>query len=343
MPKTVLTGLRANGELTLGNYLGAILPMVQTLQNLEEGDKFFLFVPDLHSFTTPIDHTQLYRNSLNNIKIYLASGVDSNRENVFLYRQSHIPAHSELAWILSCFTYYGELQRMIQFKEKSSQQGQNVSVGLFTYPILMAADILLYGADYVPVGEDQRQHLELARDLAIRFNNKFGEIFVVPQVWQKQLEFAKRVEGTKIYSLTDPTKKMSKSINDPKGTILLTDKPLDAAKKIMSAATDNLASINWDWNNQPGITNLLQIYALLKNISTHEAVKIWKGQTQYSNLKKETAELVVEFLTNLQARVSKITDAQAEDILQKGEINATKIAKQTLLKVQKAVGVVKSQ
>jgi tryptophanyl-tRNA synthetase (EC 6.1.1.2) len=271
----------------------------------------------------------------------LASGVDYSKDNVFLYRQSQIPAHSELAWILSCFGYYGELQRMIQFKEKAKQQRQNVSVGLFTYPILMAADILLYNADYVPVGEDQKQHLELTRDLAIRFNNKFGDVFVVPKPWSEQLEFTKRTEGVKIYSLTDPTKKMSKSITDPKGTILLTDDPELAAKKILSATTDALGQINWDWDKQPGITNLLQIYSLLKGISKEETIAMWQGQTQYKNFKQEVADLVQTFLMNLQAKFAQISDSEAEAILNQGASKAAIIAKQTLTKVQKVVGLVR--
>ena len=338
MPKTILTGLRSNGQLTLGNYLGAILPMVQLQNKLDAGDRFFLFIPDLHSFTTPIKHEELYANTLRNVKIYLASGAEASREGLFLYRQSRIPAHSELTWILSCFAYYGEIQRMIQFKEKSKQQGQNVSVGLFSYPILMAADILLYGADYVPVGEDQKQHLELARDLAIRLNNKFGELFVEPKPWKEQLEFANRSEGVKIRSLSDPDKKMSKSVEDPKGTITLADEPKAAAKKVMSATTDSLEEINWDWANQPGITNLLQIYALFSNQSQDQAIQTWQGQTTYGGLKKEVANLIEKFLIDLQAKVDAISDAEAENILRTGEEEAEEIAKETLSKAQKAVG-----
>lgn len=339
MSKNILTGLRSNAQLTLGNYLGAILPMVQLQDKLEDNDKLFLFIPDLHSFVTPIENTELYENSLRNVKLYLASGVDARRQNVFLYRQSFIPAHSELTWILSCFSYYGELGRMIQFKEKSVQQGKNVSVGLYSYPILMAADILLYGADYVPVGEDQKQHLELTRDLAIRFNNKFGSTFVEPKDWAKQLEFSNRSEGAKVRSLSDPTKKMSKSVEDPKGTILLSDEPKVAAKKIMSATTDSFGSINWDWEKQPGVTNLLQIYALLSGISKVEAVKVWQGQTTYGELKKAVAVLVEEFLVEFQTKVNQISDEEAEATLRHGEQKASIIAKRTLLKAQQAVGV----
>lgn len=340
MPKTILTGLRSNAELTLGNYLGAILPMVQLQNTLDSDDRLFLFVPDLHSLVTPIDNQKLYSNTLNNIKFYLASGVDVNRDNVYLYRQSFIPAHSELAWLLSCHTYYGELQRMVQFKEKSAQQGRaNISTGLFNYPVLMAADILLYGADYVPVGADQEQHLELTRDLAIRFNHKFGEIFVVPKPWLEQLQFANRSEGVKIRSLSNPTKKMSKSVDDPKGTILLSDEPAAAAKKVLSATTDSLASINWDWDKQPGITNLLQIYTLLSGQTKTEVLQTWQGQTQYGSLKTAVADLVAQFLTELQAKANQIADSQVESLLQQEEIKASAIAQVTLLKVQKAVGI----
>ncbi len=338
MSKTILTGLRSNGQLTLGNYLGAILPMTQSQQRLQAGDKFFLFIPNLHSFITPIDHAELYANTLRNVKIYLASGVNPNRENIFLYRQSHIPAHSELTWILSCFTYHGEMGRMIQFKEKSIQQGQNVSVGLFSYPILMAADILLYHADYIPVGEDQKQHLELSRDLAIRFNNKFGEIFTVPKVWKEQLEFSNRAEGVKVRSLFEPSKKMSKSVQDPKGTILLSDEPEAAAKKIMSATTDSIGQINWDWEKQPGITNLLQIYSFLAKVSKEETMQVWQGQTSYGELKKSVALLVHSFLQEFQAKIEEISDEQAELILSQGENQAQEIAGATLLKVQQVVG-----
>ena len=340
---TILTGLRANSNLHLGNYIGAILPMVELQKNLKADDQFFMFVPDLHSFTTPIDHGRLYQNSLENIQIYLAAGIDPNLSNTYLYRQSQIPAHSELTWILSCFTYFGEMGRMIQFKEKSTKQGQSVGVGLFSYPILMAADILLYGAEYVPLGEDQKQHLELARDIAVRVNGKFADQFPmgllkVPKTWDKQLEFSNRSESVKIRSLSNPAEKMSKSVTDPKGTILLIDSPSDAAKKVMTAQTDNEANIQWNWETQPGITNLLQLHALLSGGSLDDTKKAWVGQTRYGELKKEVAGLVEKFFSEFQENLAKISLEEVEKILEKDELEANKIANQTLYKVQQAVG-----
>lgn len=228
----VLTGLRANANFHIGNYLGAILPMIK-LQKKHAGEyQVNMFVPDLHSFTTPIDHGKLYQNTMNNLKVFVAAGLDIDNKDTYIYRQSYIPAHSELAWILDCFTYFGEASRMIEFKEKSNRAGSDtVSVGQLNYPVLMAADILLYGAKYIPLGDDQKQHLELTRDLAIRLNNKFEkDLFVVPEEWKKQLAFTDR-NSVRIRSLRNPDKKMSKSIEDPAGTIALTDKPEDAAKR----------------------------------------------------------------------------------------------------------------
>ncbi len=340
MSKTILTGLQATGKIHLGNYLGALLPMVKKQETLEKNDKLFFFVPDLHSFTTPIEHHTFYNRILENVRIYLAAGINPNLSNVVLYRQSHIPAHSELAWILSCFSYFGEMQKMTQFKDKSRHKGENVSVGLFTYPILMAADILLYKANYIPLGDDQKQHLELTRDLAIRFNHKFEkDIFTVPENWAKQLEFMNLKEGVRIRSLQQPERKMSKSVEDPKGTILLEDEPAAAGKKIMSAVTDNLESINWDWEKQPGITNLLQILALLSGKTNEEVAKQWAGQSQYGPFKKEVAKVVEEFLTNFQSKLNKVKIAEVEAVLKKGEAELNILAKETLLEVQKAVGV----
>ncbi len=338
MSYRILTGLQANSTLHIGNYLGGILPMVELQKNVQQGGEMFMFVPNLHSFTLPINHASLYKQTLDNVRYYVAAGLDPLHDSTYLYRQSMIPAHSELAWILSCFAYMGEMNRMTQFKEKSDRH-ENVSVGLFTYPILMAADILLYGAQYVPVGDDQKQHLELARDIAIRMNNRFEqELFVVPKAWKDQLEFRDQSEGIRIRSLTNPEKKMSKSVSDPKGTILLTDLPDLAAKKIMSATTDNKASIRWDWANQPGVTNLLQLNYLLGGKSKQEVVNKWTGETMYGSLKKETAELVSDFLTQLQAKTSQLSDNQIEEYLAKGEQQAEAIANNRLNSVQSVLG-----
>lgn len=340
--KKILTGIRANSNLHLGNYLGAILPMIKTQKELSQNDQLFFFIPDLHSFTTAVDHSQLYDLVIENVRNYVAAGLDYTKSNTIIYRQSHVSAHSELTWILSCFTYFGEMGRMIQFKEKSTGKNETVSVGLFTYPILQAADILLYNAEYVPVGEDQRQHLEIARDLAIRFNHKFEQdIFILPKPWKDQMEFFKLDEGIRIRSLQNPEAKMSKSVSDPKGTILLKDDPKLAAKKIMSAVTDTIGVINWDWEMQPGITNLLQILSLLKNISHQEIILTWTGKTSYGDLKKEVAGAVEEFLTSFQDNLNKFSVNEAEEVLVKGEQIANEIANETLYKAQKAVGLVR--
>jgi tryptophanyl-tRNA synthetase len=340
--KTILTGLQANSTFHIGNYVGAILPMLTAQKKLNEEDKFLMFVPDLHSFTLPIDHEIFYQQILDNVKVYLAAGINPNKSNTILYRQSFISAHSELAWILSCFSHFGEMSRMTQFKDKS-EKNDVVTIGLFTYPILMAADILLYGAQYIPLGDDQKQHIEIARDIAIRMNNKFemqasDGLFALPKPWKEQLEFMGVDEGIRIRSLSNPEKKMSKSVIDPKGTILLTDTPQEAAKKIMSAQTDNLAKINWDWQNQPGITNLLQLYYLFGTESKAETIAIWTGQSQYGDLKKEVAGRITLFLQEIQDKLSKIHDEDVESVLARGEVEATKIANNTLTRVQKVLG-----
>ncbi len=333
----ILTGLRANAEFHLGNFLGAILPMVN-LQKLHAGQyQVNMFVPDLHSFTTPIDHGKLYQNTLDNLKVFVAAGLGINNPDTFIYRQSYIPAHSELTWILDCFAYFGETSRMIEFKEKSDRHDQ-VSVGLFNYPVLMAADILLYGAKYVPVGEDQRQHVEFTRDLAIRMNNKFGDLFVVPEGNAKQAEFAGLSEPVRIRSLRSPDKKMSKSVDDPAGTITLSDKPDDAAKKVMSATTDSESMIRVDWDKKPGITNLLQISALLDGVSIADAARPWEGKGSYGDLKTKVADQVKTFLTELQVKLANVDETSLMQKLQSDEKAMSEIADNTLLKVQKAVG-----
>jgi tryptophanyl-tRNA synthetase len=343
MSSIILTGVRVNSVPHLGNYIGGFLPMIKLLNELPAEDQFLYFIPDLHSFTTPVDFELLKPNMYFNLKTLIAGGFDVHKANVTMYRQSRVSAHSELAWILSCFAYFGETSKMTQFKDKSRDKGESVSVGLFTYPILMAADILLYGANYVPVGDDQTQHLEFARDLAIRFNNKFKDIypegvFVVPKPMLEQNLFAGRTEGVRIRSLQNPTVKMSKSVNDPRGTILMTDYLDEVKKKVMTAETDSLAEINWDWQRQPGITNLLQIEAYLNNQTKDEILAIWQGKRQYGELKKAVAESVVSFMTGFKERFDNISDAEIDALLLKGEEKANLITKQTLYKAQKCLG-----
>lgn len=336
--EVILTGIRSNEEPTLGNYLGAFVPMVQLQQHYAGRYQLNMFVPDLHSFTTPIDHTTLYENTLTNLKYFIAAGLDITDEHTFLYRQSFIPAHSELTWILDCFTGFGEMSRMTQFKEKSADNNSNVTVGLFNYPVLMAADILLYNARWVPVGEDQFQHLEITRDIALRMNHKFGELFTVPEPTAKQTAFIQRDTGLRIRSLTNPEKKMSKSSNDQKSKINLADTPAQARKKIMAATTDSLGVINFDWQHQPGITNLLQLLAILTNRPQAEVNAEWVGQTQYGPLKRAVAEAVAAFLTDFQARLAGISDETLLATLERSERAMNEVANTTLLRVQKAVG-----
>ncbi|MBI5906813.1 tryptophan--tRNA ligase [Candidatus Saccharibacteria bacterium] len=335
--EVILTGLRSNSELHLGNYLGAIMPMVDMQKKHAGQYQLNMFIPDLHSFTTPIDHGKLYEQTLKNLKVFVAAGLDINQPDTYIYRQSYISAHSELTWIFDCFAYFGELSRMTEFKDKSSRQ-ENISVGLFNYPVLMAADILLYGAKWVPVGEDQRQHVEFARELANRLNNRFKNLFVIPEDNAKQTEFAGRSEPVRVRSLRNPDKKMSKSVEDPAGTIMLSDNPDEAAKKVMSATTDSLGSVNYDWEKQPGITNLLQVLALLSNKSQNEINSQWQAKSSYTELKSAVADVVKAFLSDLQAKLSQVDEQALTDKLETDEAAMSKVANATLLKVQQAVG-----
>lgn len=338
MKDVILTGIRSNEEPTLGNYLGSFVPMIE-MQRKHAGDyQINMFVPDLHSFTTPIDHNSLYANTLKNLKYYIAAGLDIDNESTFIYRQSFIPAHSEMTWILDCFTYVGEMSRMTQFKDKSSDNNTSVTMGLMNYPVLMAADILLYNARWVPVGEDQFQHLEIARDIAMRFNNKFGEVLVVPETTAKQQEFINRDSGLRIRSLTDPTKKMSKSSSDDKSKINLNDTPEQARKKIMSATTDSVGEIHFDWQSQPGITNLLQLLSLLSGTPQHAVNTTWEGQTKYGALKTAVADQAALFLDDFSAKYQQLTDEKLLEVMTSHELAMAQVANQTLHRAQVAVG-----
>ena len=339
MKDVILTGLRANERLHIGNYLGAILPMANLQKKYAGAYQMNMFIPDLHSFTTPIDHGKLYQNSIDNVKVFVAAGIDINNPDTYIYRQSYIPAHSELTWILDCFTGVGEIERMTEFKDKSVRVGTDrVTAGLFNYPVLMAADILLYNAKYIPVGEDQRQHLEFARDIALRMNNKFGELFTVPEPTTKQVEFSGRSNPVRIRSLRSPDKKMSKSIEDPAGTILLKDSLEEATKKVMGATTDSVGVINFDIKKQPGITNLLQILALLTNKLQTEVNNQWKGKSNYGELKSAVSEAVGGFLADFQGKYTQVDESALIAKLEASEKAMNKVANQTLAKVQKVVG-----
>ena len=338
MKEVILTGIRSNEEPTIGNYLGSFLPMIDLQRRFGDQYQINMFVPDLHSFTTPINHDTLFANTLHNLKYFIAAGLDVDDPNTFIYRQSYIPAHSELTWILDCFTYVGEMSRMTQFKDKSSEHSASVTMGLMNYPVLMAADILLYNAKYVPVGEDQFQHLEITRDIAERFNNKFGEVFTIPEATSKQTEFINRQSGLRIRSLTDPTKKMSKSSDDQKSKINLSDTPEQAYKKIMSATTDSVGVVSFDWESQPGVTNLLQLLSLTSGLDQETVNAQWTNQTQYGPLKQAVAQSVFDFLANFRSRYDEISDDKLLGVLANSEREMSTIANQTLLRAQQAVG-----
>ena len=322
--KRILTGLKPSGELTLGSLIGCINQMVK----LQEEYDSFMFVPDMHAITVKQDPKMLRERIRKNVALYLACGVDPDKNTIYL--QSENLYHANLSWVLECTTYLGEASRMTQYKDKSSK-GENVTVGLFTYPILMAADILLYDADYVPVGIDQKQHVELARDIALRFNKTYGDTFKMPEPMMSEV-------GVKIMDLQEPTKKMSKSDETYKGVILLLDDEKTIRKKIMSAVTDSDNKIYYDKDNKPGVSNLLTIYSSLKNISIEEAEDYFKDYN-YGNFKKEVADLVVSVLSNIQTKYNEIINGTIlDDILDKGREKTCEIAKEKTLDVFRKVG-----
>lgn len=333
--KTILTGIRANSELTLGNYLGALLPMVRLANKHSRDMNVNIFVPDLHSIIVDIDG-DLRANIVRTIKYYLAAGLEVN-ENVHIYRQSYVPAHSELCWILNCTATMGETSRMTQYKEKSEGR-ESCNVGIFDYPVLMAADILLYSAEYVPIGEDQFQHIELTRNLATRFNNKYGEIFVIPAKTADQVKFMGISDGVRIRDLLNPEKKMSKSTLAENSKIMLDDTPEKAMKKIMSATTDSLGKVKFDMFNQPGISNLLTIEALVTDTPLQDVISTWAGETRYGELKKKVGSSVSQMLAEFQARLAEISDEQVYGLFELGEIYANEVADEKLSEVQQAVG-----
>ncbi|NCU38583.1 tryptophan--tRNA ligase [Candidatus Saccharibacteria bacterium] len=332
----ILTGIRANNDLTIGNYFGAMLPIVDMAKSHSNDYQVNMFIPDLHSFTTPIDHSQLHEQILHNALVFAAIGLPLNN-NIHLYRQSYISAHSELTWILSCFTGFGQMERMTQFKDKSAGQNE-VSVGLYSYPILMAADILLYNATYVPVGDDQTQHLEYTRDIAERMNSRFGQLFTVPEPVAKQHEFFGKDQGLRIMDLQTPTKKMSKSDDSGKGVIFLGENPDISATKVMGAATDSLANIAYDRANQPGITNLIDILALLRGVPVSAIVAEFGGGERYGDFKRVVANELKEFLVDFQTKLAAVDKTAIHAKLESSEAMMREQANATLLRVQQAVG-----
>lgn len=322
--KKMLTGLKPSGELTLGSLIGGIRQSIDYQNDYES----FMFVPDMHAITVRQDPKVLRERIRKNVALYIASGIDPDKNIIYL--QSENLYHANLSWILECTTNMGEASRMTQYKDKTSK-GENVSVGLFTYPILMAADILLYDADYVPTGIDQKQHVELARDIATRFNNIYGETFKIPEPKIPEL-------GSKIMDLQEPTKKMSKSDETYKGVILLLDDEKTVRKKIMSAVTDSDNKVYYDKENKPGISNLLTIYSSLKNINIGDAEEHFKDYN-YGNLKREVADAIVEVLTDIQKKYNDLINSDEIDkILDHGREVTNKIAKEKMEEVFSKVG-----
>ncbi|MBV9960211.1 MAG: tryptophan--tRNA ligase [Acidobacteria bacterium] len=323
MPKRIFSGAQPTNQLHLGNYLGALRNWVELQHEYES----LFCVVNLHAHTIQQDPKVLAEKTRELARIYLAVGIDPQVSTIFV--QSDVPAHAELAWLLNCVTRMSELDRMTQFKEKGRKQRENTSVGLFDYPVLMAADILLYQTDLVPVGEDQKQHLELTRDLAIRFNRDFGETFRVPD------PFIPKV-GARIMSLHDPTKKMSKSDENPNSSILLLDDADAVRRKFKRAVTDSGTEIRFD-PARPAITNLLTIYQLLTK-QTPEEIEAHFADKGYGHLKAELADVTIDFLTPFQARVHGISDEELDAILNSGSERARALARPTLDAAQAHMG-----
>ncbi|NLA59276.1 MAG: tryptophan--tRNA ligase [Firmicutes bacterium] len=327
MVKRVFSGVQPSGALTIGNYFGALRNFVK----LQHEAECFFCVVNLHALTVPQDPKELYQRTLDVAKLFVASGIDPEKATIFV--QSHVPAHSEMSWLLECTTYVGELRRMTQYKDKSSK-GEVVTSGLFTYPVLMAADILLYQTDEVPVGEDQKQHLELARDIALRVNNRFDEeIFKVPEPY-----IPPKAAGGRIMNLQNPLEKMSKSAENPRGNIALLDPPDVIRQKIRSAVTDSGREIYYDEENKPAISNLMVIYSLCSGKSLEEIRDEYAG-SGYGQFKKDLAELVIETLRPIQIRFEELSrPGVIEEILAQGKKKAEPIAQATLERFQRKLG-----
>lgn len=322
--KRVLSGMQSSGQLTIGNYIGALRNFVK----LQELHRCYFMVVDMHAITVPQDPAALREQTESIASLYIAAGLDPNKASVFL--QSHVHAHAELGWIMTTLTHMGELERMTQFKDKSEGK-ESVGAGLFTYPSLMAADILLYNADLIPVGDDQKQHLELTRDLANRFNNRFGDMFVMPQPYMPEV-------GARIMSLDDASKKMSKSSPNAGSFIAMLDEPDVIRKKLSRAVTDSGREVKYDPQNKPEVSNLMSIYSHFADMSLVEIESKYEG-LGYGPFKKELAEHIVSVLEPIQQRYREIrSSGEIFDILKKGAEEAAEVADQTLLEVKKRMG-----
>ena len=324
--KVIFSGMQPSGIITLGNYLGAL----KNWTNLQDEYNCLYCIVDMHAITVRQDPAVLRKNARELMMLYIAAGLDPEK-NV-IYMQSHVSAHAELAWILNCFTYMGELSRMTQFKDKSQKHSDNINAGLFTYPALMAADILLYQADLVPVGIDQRQHLELTRDIAIRFNNLYGDTFKVPEAYIPKV-------GAKIMSLQDPTKKMSKSDTDVNASISIIDDTDTIIRKFKRAVTDSETEVRFDEENKPGVSNLMTIYGAITGQTMEQVTNEFAGKG-YGDFKVKVGEAVAEELKPLQNRFKELSSDKAyiDGVIKKNAETASYLATKTLRKVQKKVG-----
>ncbi|MBU3812251.1 MAG: tryptophan--tRNA ligase [Candidatus Niameybacter stercoravium] len=324
--KVIFSGMQPSGVITLGNYLGAL----KNWTNLQDEYNCLYCIVDMHAITVRQDPATLRKNARNLLMQYIAAGLDPEK-NV-IYYQSHVSAHAELAWILNCYTYMGELSRMTQFKEKSSKHGENINAGLFTYPTLMAADILLFQTDLVPVGADQKQHLELARDIATRFNGLYGDTFKVPEPYIGKV-------GARVMSLQEPTSKMSKSDEDANASIYLMDDPDAIMRKFKRAVTDSDACVRFDQEAKPGISNLMSIYGAITGQTMEQIQAEFEGKG-YGDFKMRVGEAVVEELRPLQVRFKELSSDKTyiDSIIKKNAETANYLATKTLRKVQKKVG-----
>ena len=323
--KRIFSGIQPSGSLTLGNYIGALKNWVKLQKEYES----YYCIVDMHAITVDKEPKDLRKNTLEVLANYLAAGLDPDKNTLFI--QSHVSEHAELAWVLNCFTYFGELSRMTQFKDKSQKNSSNINTGLFDYPVLMASDILLYQTDLVPVGEDQRQHLELSRDIAQRFNNRYSPTFKVPE------PFIPKV-GAKIMSLQEPESKMSKSDENENGYILLNDSADKVMKKFKRAVTDSVGEVNYS-DKQPGIKNLITINSTLSNRSVEDILNEYSGKG-YADLKNDTAEVVIEVLRPIREESERLVKDKTflEKIYREGAEKARYTAMKTLRKVHKKVG-----
>jgi tryptophanyl-tRNA synthetase len=325
----VFSGVQPSGVLTLGNYLGAIKHFV----DYQEEEQSYFCIVNQHAITVPQDPIVLRENTRSLAALYLAVGLDPAKTTLFV--QSEVPEHAQLAWVMQTIAYVGELERMTQYKEKAQSRGESIPAGLLTYPPLMAADILLYKATDVPVGDDQKQHIELTRDLAQRFNHRFGEIFPIPKMRAPKV-------GARIMSLQEPTKKMSKSDPNQQATIRLLDSEKDILKKVKRAQTDSDNMIRFDRENKPGISNLLAIYSLCSGKSVEQLEQEYEGKG-YGHLKVDTAEAIISVLRPIQERYQQlITTSELDDILDAGAAKAREVASKTMKEVEEAMGLRRS-